>query len=423
MIYNEKWPLKKLNECCEYISRGKQPKYVEFSEVKTLNQKAIQWGIIDKKALKYHNPEIVVDKKHFILKDDIVLNSTGTGTVGRCYYFSEQPTENFFADSHVTIIRTKKDVLLPAFLYYQLSTTQYQDLIYSRFLAGSTGQVELNKSKVQEFPVYTPDVNIQEKIVNILKVLDEKIKNNTKSIATLEQLTQTIFKQWFIDFEFPNEEGKPYKSSGRELVESELGEIPKDWVIGKAGNILEFSPIEKIAKNKTATFVEMKNLNTSAMVYEYIQKPFKSGSKFRNGDTLLARITPCLENGKIGFVDFLNENEVGWGSTEFITIRTKNNIASSFSYYFASEQNFKNYAIKNMNGSSGRQRVKAETLINYLIAIPPNELIKKFTDISEPNMQMMTKLKEETLILRKVRDTLLPKLLSGEIEIPNDLEV
>lgn len=122
MISNPTWPLKKLEECCRYISRGKQPKYVEKSEIKTLNQKAIQWGSIDKKSLKYHNSEIPVAEKHFILKGDLVLNSTGTGTVGRCYYFSEEPTDKIFADSHVTIIRTNKEILLPEFLYYQLSS-------------------------------------------------------------------------------------------------------------------------------------------------------------------------------------------------------------------------------------------------------------------------------------------------------------
>lgn len=327
-----------------------------------------------------------------------------------------------FGSTEFFVVRAKEGKGDPQFIYYLMRHPEVREAAI-KSMTGTSGRQRAQKEAILDYSMSLPNIIEQKKIGYILSLFDSKIEENNDIIRNLEQFSQTLFKHWFIDFEFPNEEGQPYKSSGGKMVESELGEIPKDWVICKAGNILEFSPIEKIAKNKTATFVEMKNLNTSAMVYDYIQKPFKSGSKFRNGDTLLARITPCLENGKIGFVDFLNENEVGWGSTEFITIRTKNNIASSFSYYFASEQNFKNYAIKNMNGSSGRQRVKAETLINYLIAIPPNELIKKFTDISEPNMQMMTKLKEETLILRKVRDTLLPKLLSGEIEIPDELEV
>ncbi|WP_367912858.1 restriction endonuclease subunit S [Bacillus pumilus] len=357
------------------------------------------------------NGPIGYSDEFLLEKESIILGRVGANC-GSVHY-SSKPI--WISDNTIGIV--PKDNVDGYYLYYILSSLRLNEM------AAGSAQPLINQSIINSIDLNLINLDKQKKVGAFLQYIDEKIKTNKEIILTLEQISQTLFKHWFIDFEFLNEEEQPYKSSGGKMVESELGEIPKDWVIGKAGNILEFSPIEKIAKNKTATFVEMKNLNTSAMVYDYLQKPFKSGSKFRNGDTLLARITPCLENGKIGFVDFLNENEVGWGSTEFITIRTKNNIASSFSYYFASEQNFKNYAIKNMNGSSGRQRVKAETLINYLIAIPPNELIKKFTDISEPNMQMMTKLKEETLILRKVRDTLLPKLLSGEIEIPDELEV
>lgn len=325
-------------------------------------------------------------------------------------------TGKFWVNNHAHILKNNNKSNIHV-LKHVLNTIDI-----SGYLTGSA-QPKLNKQNLESIQLRLPDIKIQNKIGNFIEMVEDKIHNNLNIVANLEQLSQTLFKHWFIDFEFPNEEGKPYKSSGGEMVESDLGEIPKEWSVGKAGDILEFSPKETISKNTLATFVEMKNLNTSAMVYDHIQKPFKSGSKFRNGDTLLARITPCLENGKIGFVDFLTEGEVGWGSTEFITIRTKNDIASSLSYYFASEQNFKNYAIKNMNGSSGRQRVKAETLSNYLIALPPKKLIKKFTDISEENMQMMTKLKEEILTLKQLRDTLLPKLLSGEIEIPDDLEV
>ncbi|MCY7455797.1 restriction endonuclease subunit S [Bacillus altitudinis] len=437
MIYNEKWPLKKLNECCEYISRGKQPKYVEFSEVKTLNQKAIQWGIIDKKALKYHNSEITVAKKHFILKDDIVLNSTGTGTVGRCYYFSEKPTENFFADSHVTIIRTKKDVLLPAFLYYQLSTTHYQELIYSSFLAGSTGQVELNKSKVQEFPVYTPDVTIQEKIVNILKVLDEKIKNNTKSIATLEQLSQTIFKQWFIDFEFPNEKGKPYKSSGGEMVESELGEIPKGWQCLKLGEINcvisdhvangSFKSLKnnvvftELPNERYALFARNTDLKKNLMgELKYITKEsydFLKKSQLFGGEIIISNVGDV---GTIHRCPTLNVPMV-LGNNQ-IYIHSEKEFYNEY-FYLLLKSNMGKNLINSITSGSVQMKFNKTDFRNSKIVLPSDYVLKSSFSELKNVLDLIEILNSEIKKLQKLRDTLVPKLLSGEIEIPDEFEV
>ena len=351
---------------------------------------------------------------------DVVL--TREAPMGEVALLRKNEKYKYFLGQRILQLKAFPNIITPEFLYYSLQTKELQHQI---MMNEGTGSVVSNIRipLLKKMEIFVPPLSEQKNITKILINIDDKILLNKKIIYNLEHISQTLFKRWFIDFEFPNEYDQPYKASGGEMMDSPLGQIPEKWMVGPASHLLDFSPSEKIVKNTISTFVEMKNLNSSAMIYDFIQKPFKSGSKFKNGDTLLARITPCLENGKIGFVDFLNDNEVGFGSTEFITIRTKENIPSSFSYYFASEQNFKNYAIKNMNGSSGRQRVKVDALMNYMIPIPPSELLKKFTDISEPNMKMMTKLKEETLVLRKLRDTLLPKLLSGEIEISESLEV
>ncbi|UDW09522.1 restriction endonuclease subunit S (plasmid) [Bacillus cereus] len=314
-----------------------------------------------------------------------------------------------------------EEILLPEYAAFYFRSPKFRNQVTS--FSSMTTRASLNNEMISKLTIDIPPLAIQKSIVEIMLSLLEKEKNNKQTIQTLEELSQTLFKHWFIDFEFPNEQGQPYKSSGGEMIDSELGEIPKEWKVGTASNLFDFSPTEKLSKGALVKYVEMKDLQNSAMIYHYTDREFKSGSKFRNGDTLLARITPCLENGKIGFVDFLDKNEVGWGSTEFIVIRTKPEISKTFSYFFAADSAFKDYAIINMNGSSGRQRVKAETLAQYKVAIPPLQLIKQFTDIADANMRMMTNLKLQINKLEQLRDTLLPKLLSGEIKIPDELEV
>ncbi len=442
MISNDKWPLIKLNECCEYISRGKQPKYVEMSEVKTLNQKAIQWGNIDKNALKYHNPEISVAEKHFILKGDIVLNSTGTGTVGRCYYFSEKPTENMFADSHVTIIRTKPELLLPAFLYYQLSTNQYQSMINNSFLAGSTGQVELNKSKVQEFPIYTPSIKIQENIVKILKVIDEKIKNNQLTIKNLDQLSQTLFKHWFIDFEFPNEEGKPYKSSGGEMVESELGNIPKSWTYSYFSNFVkqtvggdwgkenvEKNYVEQVSIIRGADIPELTKGTDNKIPTRFILKKNYENKKLLSGDIVI-EISGGSPTQSTGRSIFINENIISRYNDKVLCtnfcriIRPVDFDKGLWLQMYINYLYKKNVFFNFENGTTGIKNLDLNAILNkYKIVSPSEDVIHLFSEKIKVILTSIQNLGMENKRLAKLRDTLLPKLLSGEIEIPDDLEM
>jgi type I restriction enzyme S subunit len=137
-----------------------------------------------------------------------------------------------------------------------------------------------------------------------------------------------------------------------------------------------------------------------------------------NGDTLMARITPCLENGKTAFVDFLGPAEVGWGSTEYIVIRSKPPVPLLTSYLLARNEDFRAFAIQGMTGSSGRQRVGADLLRRYQLALPSDpRLWKTFGTIVEPLFEMAKANSEESRTLAELRDTLLGPLLSGEITI------
>ena len=136
-------------------------------------------------------------------------------------------------------------------------------------------------------------------------------------------------------------------------------------------NIADFNPREQLAKGVLAKSVPMAMLKEfQRQITGYEIKAFNGGAKFRNGDTLLAKITPCLENGKTAFVDILDDGEVAFGSTEFIVLRAKNETNPEFLYYFAISPDFRKRAIECMEGTSGRQRVNENTLKTLELPIP-----------------------------------------------------
>lgn len=146
-------------------------------------------------------------------------------------------------------------------------------------------------------------------------------------------------------------------------------------------------------------------------------KSFNGGMRFTNGDTLLARITPCLENGKTAFIDFLDDGEVAFGSTEYIVLTPKNDTPPEMLYCLARYPAFVDYAVKNMNGSSGRQRVSAETVGQYRLPLFDKHSLVLFKEVVAPMFLKMRYNSLENMRLTELRDALLPKLMSGEIDV------
>ncbi len=142
-----------------------------------------------------------------------------------------------------------------------------------------------------------------------------------------------------------------------------------------------------------------------------------SGSKFRNGDTLFARITPSLENGKTGFVQFLRSpQDVAFGSTEFIVLRSET-LCAEYVYLIARSEEFRQNAIKSMTGASGRQRVQESCFDKFLFAHPNRDTIETFSRIVSPMFRSIQVFSGKNDNLRRTRDLLLPKLISGEVDV------
>ena len=174
----------------------------------------------------------------------------------------------------------------------------------------------------------------------------------------------------------------------------------------------------RIPKEGLKPFVPMGSLSeTSMLIADIEEREGNSGSKFQNGDTLFARITPCLENGKTGFVQFLpSDDAVAFGSTEFIVLRSRA-LCPEYVYALARSDEFRANAIKSMSGATGRQRVKEACFDAFLLAQPDAETLQRYREIVQPMFAMIRKLAAKNANLRATRDLLLPKLISGELDV------
>lgn len=182
--------------------------------------------------------------------------------------------------------------------------------------------------------------------------------------------------------------------------------------------IAELNPKRSLAKNEMARYIDMAQLSTSGSFPNGWEiKPYNGGMRFKNGDTLLARITPCLENGKTAYIDFLDTNEVAFGSTEYVVMCSQGQYPSEFFYCLARYPSFVDYAVKNMNGSSGRQRVTAETIGKYSLPQLTDDELSEFRDVVPVLFSTMRLNSLENIHLSELRDALLPKLMSGEIDV------
>lgn len=278
------------------------------------------------------------------------------------------------------------------FIYYKLI-----DLYDTLRIYGGDGTAVpiVNKTDFENIVAEVPEnKEEQERIAGILSSLDDKIDLLTRQNRTLESMAETLFRQYFI--ENPKE----------------------DWKVGVIADIIDFNPIRKLSKDTIAPFLEMSNLSTTTYAPTgWYDRAFSSGTKFKNGDTLLARITPCLENGKTAYVDFLKNEQVAWGSTEYIVMCPKGELHPFFAYIVAKYQDFRDYAESCMSGSSGRQRVDVDNLKGYEIKMPDSGTIKQFNVCVESIVGKMNCNNNQIRSLTKLRDNLLPKLMNNEVKI------
>lgn len=312
-------------------------------------------------------------------------------------------------ESHLIRVRLDQTKCDPLFYYHYFKSPIGNAGI--RSLVNQVAAAGIRGSELAKLRVLHPPLQTQHKITAVLSAYDDLIENNTRRIQILEEMAQALYREWFVHFRFPGHE-----TSG--MVESDMGLIPEGWQAVPSTTSIAFNPQTRVEKDGNKPFVPMGSVSESSMLIEDIEtRTGNSGAKFKNGDTLFARITPCLENGKTAYVQFLpTDRDVAFGSTEFIVMRSRS-LCPEFVYLLARSPKFRDNAIKSMSGATGRQRVQEAAFSRFMIAQPDGQVIQDFSKVVRPMFGSINNLSIRNMCLRQTRDLLLPKLISGEVNV------
>ncbi|MCE7796523.1 restriction endonuclease subunit S [Sphingobium sufflavum] len=331
----------------------------------------------------YGSNGLIGQSPDWMYENAIILGRVGAycGSVELCH-------DRFWASDNTIVVEPQPDRMDVVFSYYYLKHANLNRH------AGGAAQPLLTQGTLKGLIGSFPSRAMQRRIAEILSAYDDLIENNTRRIAILEDMARRLFEEWF----------------GRDADAGEPEPVRIDALI-------DFDPKTKVAKEGRKLFLPMPCVPTNSMaVSNWEERDGNAGSKFLNGDTLLARITPCLENGKTAFVDFLPDGAAGFGSTEFIVMRGRV-VPPEFVYCLARSNAFREHAIKSMSGATGRQRVSSAAVAQFEIASPQLEQLERFGRAAKPMFSMTRSLADANINLRTTRDLLLPKLISGEIEV------
>ncbi|HCQ3529232.1 TPA: restriction endonuclease subunit S [Staphylococcus aureus] len=371
------------------------------------------------KLFPYYGAQGIIDYvEDFLFNGEYLLVAEdGENLKTRNENIAQVANGKFWVNNHAHILSVKENFNT----YYLLNKLNSMDI--SGYLTG-TVQPKLSRRNIEQIRLNLPDKNTQDKIGNFILKLSNKLQVNQNIIANLEELSKTLFKRWFVDFEFPDENGNPYKSSGGEMVDSELGKIPKGW---------ECVYLKDIVHHKKDTFNPKKS--NESEVKHFSLPAFDSGqyptidnvTDIKSNKWIIDE--NCILFSKMNpttrriWVTSYNENFLNVASSEFVVLKSDNSYRNAFIYNICISDKFNEYLVSNTTGSTNsRQRVKPDIAVQYRFAYN-EEVSYLLSEKIEPYIEKIKIIREQNQNLTQLRDTLLPKLMSGEIEIPDDIEV
>ena len=391
---NAEWKTYRLGDVCSRLRSGKG---IPASEVSACGKFAVVGG---------NGVRGYTDKSNF--KGQCVVVGRQGAYCGNVRYFDGE----FYMTEHAVVI-VGNEYADTHFLAYLLSIMELGNL------SAQSAQPGLSVQTLSKLEISLPSLEEQRRIAGILGAIDDKIENNRRINTNLELQAQALYKQWFVDFEFPNEEGKPYKSSGGKMADSELGLIPEGWRVGKLEDIGDIigggTPSKAVAEYYTKSgiaWITPKDLSVSH-------------SKFTaRGETDITELGYKNSSSKImprGSVLFSSRAPIGYISIAKNDICTNqgfksvvpNNGCTAFVYYFllSNTENIESKA----SGSTFEEA--SGTLMKSLdLVIPSEDILEIFETIMSPIFESQEKFEAENETLATLRDTLLPKLMNGEIK-------
>lgn len=337
---------------------------------------------------------------------DILLASIGAN-MGIPYYVNTN-YKFYFKDGNVTWFKNFKNNVNSKYIYYWIKSPLTQQKFIN--IAIGSAQKALTIDSLKKLDIYLPPLEEQEKIANILSSLDDKIELNNEMNKTLEEMAQSIFKRWFVDFEFPNEDGEPYKSSGGEMVDSELGMIPKGWEVVNYINTSDiqygFAFKSKLFNDKEGKpIIRIRDISNS-YTPTYTTEEYNDLYIVTKNDILVGMDGEFKAHIWGGKDSLLNQR--------VLRIRPKDNNSIAYSYFSIKEP--LRYLENSKVGTTVIHLGKKD-IDNIKIVYPPNNLISKYRDIADNLINKICENKVEIMELSELRDRLLPKLMIGEIKV------
>lgn len=280
-------------------------------------------------------------------------------------------------DSKIPIARLKdydQAIMSPAYPIFRVRDTsvilpEYLEMWFMRpefdreaaFIAvgGVRGSMPWEEFAKMRLPV--PSLEKQHQVVRAYQIVADRIAIKRRINDNLEAQTQALFDELFLRDEMP------------------------DCTLSEIANV---NPNRTLSKGCIAKCYDMSCLPTRGCVPEGGEmKAYNGGVRFQNGDTLIARITPCLENGKAAYINILNDKEVAFGSTEYIVFSPIDTMPSSFYYFLIRSKKFRAFSLQYMNGSSGRQRVSGDELAAFPLTKPSQEALSRFDMVAAPVLE------------------------------------
>jgi type I restriction enzyme S subunit len=303
------------------------------------------------------------------------------------------------------------------FLYYELLFLR-EKLLHGAY---DSSMKNLTLEMVREIMIDLPPLKVQIEISALLSLLDEKIELNQSINKNLEDMAQTLYSRWFVDFEFPNENANPYKSSSGEMVESELGLIPKGWKIQPLGNNdlakLISSGIDEFSNEKTyiaTADVENTLINSYSTKVNFTNRPSRANMQPQVNSIWFAKLKNSRKLIRVSEIDEYLTKETIF-STGFAGLSCRNGF--SYLWVYLSSRDFDDHKNNFSNGTT-MEGINNENINRILILIPPVRLLNQFESVAKSFFDKISLNQKENLRLAKIRDELLPKLMSGEIQLP-----
>lgn len=364
-------------------------------------------------------------RQYSLQQHDIIITTVGSwptnpaSVVGKVVRVPKKG-KNSLLNQNAVRVRSNENIN-QKYLYYLLRSNTFKEYIIGT-AQGSANQASITQKDIKNFKYNIPQMKVQEAIAKILSSLDEKIEVNNQISKTLEAMAQEIYKHWFVDFEFPNEDGEPYKSSGGEMVESELGMIPRDW------EVVKLSEIGIIVTGKTPSTQQLENFG-----YEYnfiTPRDLNNDIYIIGSERQLSKIgsdkmkTIKVKKNSIG-VSCIGSNlgEVYITAEDGFTNQQINSLILNeeeiYPFVFITLKNMKEVLL-NLAGGSAVPIINKTTFSGIQIVKPSNTVLYKFVNAVNGMFDTIKLNLTQNKILSELKNTLLPRLMSGEIKVSHD---